>query len=54
MWWVGQVLCVGEDRRVYKVLVGELEGKRLLGRLRHRWEDGIRMNLREVDWWSVE
>jgi hypothetical protein len=40
---------------VYKVLVGKPEGKRPLGRPRHRWEDGIRMNLREiglvvVDW----
>jgi hypothetical protein len=40
---------------VYKVLVGKPEGKRPLGRPRHRWEDEIRMDLREiglrgVDW----
>jgi hypothetical protein len=30
------------------------EGRRPLGRLRHRWEDGIRMDLREIGWGSVE
>jgi hypothetical protein len=40
---------------VYKVLVGKPEGKRPLGRTRRRWEDGIRMDLKEiglgcVDW----
>jgi hypothetical protein len=39
---------------VYKVLVGKHEGKRPLGRLRHRWEDGIRMDLRETCWKGVE
>jgi hypothetical protein len=46
---------MGEERKVYKVLVGKPEGKRPLGRPRHRWEDGIKMDLREiglgcVDW----
>jgi hypothetical protein len=31
---------MGEERKVYKVLVGKPEGKRLLGRLRHGWENG--------------
>jgi hypothetical protein len=35
---------MGEKRKVYKVFVGKPEGKRPLGRSRHRWEDGIRMN----------
>jgi hypothetical protein len=39
---------VGEERKVYKVLVGKPEGKRPLGRPRRRWEDGIRMDLREI------
>jgi hypothetical protein len=43
-----------EKRNVYKVLVGKPEGKRPLGRPRHRWEDGIRMDLREIGWVSVE
>jgi hypothetical protein len=46
---------MGEERKVYKVLVGKPKGKRPLGRPRRRWEDGIRMDLREiglvgVDW----
>jgi hypothetical protein len=46
---------MGEERKVYKVLVGKPEGKRPLGRPRRRWEDGIIMDLREiglrgVDW----
>jgi hypothetical protein len=36
---------MGEERKVYKVLVGKPEGKRPLGRPRRRWEDGIRMDL---------
>jgi hypothetical protein len=39
---------MGEERKVYKVLVGKPEGKRPLGTPRHRWEDGIRMDLRET------
>jgi hypothetical protein len=39
---------MGEERKVYKVLVGKPEGKRPLGRPRCRWEDGIRMDLREI------
>jgi hypothetical protein len=41
---------MGEERKVYWVLVGKPEGKRPLGRPRHRWEDGIRMDLREIGW----
>jgi hypothetical protein len=37
-----------EERKVYKVLVGNLEGKRPPGRPRRRWEDGVRMDLREI------
>jgi hypothetical protein len=44
MRWAGHVALVGEERKVYKVLVGKLEGKRPLGRPRHSWEDGIRMD----------
>jgi hypothetical protein len=39
---------------VYKVLVGKPEGKRPLGRPRRRWEDGIRMDLREIDLGGVD
>jgi hypothetical protein len=49
------VARMGEERKVYKVLVVKPEGKTPLGRPRHRWEDGIRMVLREtglggMDW----
>jgi hypothetical protein len=46
MRWAGHVARMGEERKVYKVLVGKLEGRRPLGRPRLRWEDGIRMG----DW----
>jgi hypothetical protein len=36
-----------------KLLVGEREGKKPLGRPRHRWEDNMRMDLRETEWESV-
>jgi hypothetical protein len=39
---------MGEERKVYKVLAGKPEGKRPLGRPWRRWEDGIRMDLREI------
>jgi hypothetical protein len=46
--WVGHVARMGEERKVYKVLVGKPKGERPLGRPRHRWKDGIRMDLREI------
>jgi hypothetical protein len=48
MRWAGHVARMGEERKVYKVLVGKPEGRRPLGRPRRRWEDGIRMDLRET------
>jgi hypothetical protein len=50
----GHVARMGEERKLYKVLVGKPKGKRPLGRPRHRWEDGIRMDLREIGWGSVD
>jgi hypothetical protein len=44
----------GDERKVYKVLVGKPKGKRPLGRPRRRWEDGIRMDLRESDLRGVD
>ena len=38
----------GERRGIYRVLVGKPEGKRPLGRPRHRWEDNVKMDLQEV------
>jgi hypothetical protein len=45
---------MGEEINVYMVLMGRLEGKRPLGRPRRRWENGIRMDLREIGWGSVD
>jgi hypothetical protein len=52
---VGHVARMGEKRKVYRLLVGNTEGKRLLGRPRCRWIDNINMDLLEiglsvVDW----
>jgi hypothetical protein len=44
----------GERRDAYRALVGKPEGGRPLGRLRHRWEDNIKMDLREVGWDGVD
>jgi hypothetical protein len=45
---------MGEKRRVHGVLVGNPEGKRPLGRPRRRWENGIRMDLREIGLGGVD
>jgi hypothetical protein len=39
---------MGEGRNVYRVLVGKPEGKRPLGRPRHRWNDGIKMDRKGI------
>ena len=44
----GHVARMGEERGVYRVLVGKPEGKRPMGRPRLRWVDNIRMDLQEV------
>ena len=46
--WAWHVAPMGEGRGVYRVLVGKPEGKRPLGRPRHRWEDNIKMDIQEV------
>jgi len=49
MRWAGHVAHTGEERGVYRVLVGKPEGKRPLGIPRHRWVDNIRMDIQEVE-----
>jgi hypothetical protein len=50
MRWAGRVARMEEGRNVYRVLVGKPEGKGLLERPRLRWENGIKMDLRETGW----
>jgi len=50
---VGHVVCTGKKKNVYKILVSKPEGKKPLVNLRHRWEDIIRMDLREIGLWTV-
>jgi hypothetical protein len=50
MRWVGRVTCMGEERKVYKILVVKPEGKRPLGRPMRGWKDGIRMVPRVTGW----
>jgi hypothetical protein len=48
MRWAGQVARMGKGRGAYRVSVGRPEGKRPLGRRRRRWEDNIKMDVREI------
>jgi hypothetical protein len=54
MRWAGHVALMGEERNAYRILVGKPQGKRPLGRPRHRWKDNIRMYLREIGWGDME
>jgi hypothetical protein len=54
MIWAGHVARMGEKRNAYRFLVLKPEGKRPLGRPRHRWVDNIRMDLLEVGWGDVD
>jgi hypothetical protein len=50
MGWAGHVARMGKKGNAYRILVGKPEGKKPLGRPRHRWEDNIRMDLKEIGW----
>jgi hypothetical protein len=54
MRWAEHVARMGEERKLYKVLVAKPEGKRSLGRPRRMWEDGIRMDFREIGLGGVD
>jgi hypothetical protein len=54
MRWAGHVARMGEKRNSYRILVGEPEGKRPLGRLRRRWVDNMKMDLRRIRWDDVD
>jgi hypothetical protein len=50
MKWAGQMTSMGEDRKACRILVEKPEGKRPLERPRRRWHDGIKIDLRKIDW----
>jgi hypothetical protein len=54
MRWAGHVACTGVKRNAYRTLVGKPEGNRPLGRPRCRWEDNIKMDLRETGWGGMD
>jgi hypothetical protein len=45
---------MGKKRNACRILVGKPEGKRRLGRPRRRWEDNIKMYIREIGWGNTE
>jgi hypothetical protein len=50
MGWTGHVARMGERRDAYRILVGRPEGRKPLGRPSRRWEDNIKMDLKDVGW----
>jgi hypothetical protein len=50
----GHVACMGAKRNAHRALVGKSEGKRPLGRSRHRWEGNIKIDLRELQWGGMD
>jgi hypothetical protein len=54
MRWAGNVARIGEKINAHRTLVGKPESKTPLGRRRLRWEDNIRMDLREIGWGSMD
>jgi hypothetical protein len=54
MRWAGHVARTWGVRGAYSILVGKLEGRRSLGRFKHRWEDNIKMDLREIGFGDVD
>ena len=46
--WAGHVVRMEEGRSAFKILTGKLTGKRNLGRPRYRWEENIRLDLKEI------
>jgi hypothetical protein len=54
MRWAGQVPRTGEKRNAFRVLAGKPEGIKPLGKPRHRWEDDIIIDLREIGWGGTD
>jgi hypothetical protein len=54
MRWAGHIARMGKKRHAYKILVGNPEGKRPLERPRRRWEDNIKIDLKEIGWGGMD
>ena len=54
MRWTGHLACMGKRRGIYRVLVRKPDGKRPLGRDKHRWKDNIKMVLQKVGCGGME
>jgi hypothetical protein len=54
MRWAGHAAFMREKRNAYRFLVGKPEGNRPLGRYSQRWEDNIKMDLREIGWGGMD
>jgi hypothetical protein len=54
MRWAGHAAQMGKNWNAYRILVGKVEGKRPLGRPGRRWEDNIKMDLREIGWSDMD
>jgi hypothetical protein len=54
MRWAGHLARTGENRNPYRIFMGMPEGKGPLGRLRRRWVDNIKLDLREIGWDSMD
>jgi hypothetical protein len=52
--WAGHVARIVKDKNAYRILVGKPEGKRQLGRPRRKWENIIKMDLRNMGWGGVD
>jgi hypothetical protein len=54
MRWAGHIARMGKKRNAYRIWVGKPEGMRSVGRHRRRWEDNIRVDLREIGWGCMD
>jgi hypothetical protein len=52
--WTGHAASTGEKRNAYRIVVGMPQGNTSLGRIRCRWDDNIKINLREVGWGGID
>jgi hypothetical protein len=54
MRWAGHIARMAEKRNAYRILLGKPEGKRPLGIPRRRWEENIKIELRETGWGGMD